>query len=159
MAITIKSPRAGCAGFSLTEVMMSLAVVAIIAGLSIPPFTTLMLNTSAKTAALDIYGTTVFARSEAIKRNADIDIIPVAGNWKNGWTVQVGATVLRTVAPLKASIDDMTVPVSVTYRYDGRLATPGTVTYVLRVTSNADVTPRRVIVDSSGRPSIRKGLL
>jgi type IV fimbrial biogenesis protein FimT len=147
------------AGFTVPELLTSLAVVAIIAGLSVPAFTGLMLDTRVKTAAFDVYTTMVYARSEAIKRNTNVDIIPNGGNWKNGWTVQAGATVLKKVGPSTSGLDDITSPPAViTYRNDGRLTALGTVTYVLGVSSNPNVTTRRVIVDTSGRPSIRQGM-
>src|SRR5688572_14634071 len=71
------------AGFTVPELLTSLAVVAIVAGLSVPAFTRLMLDTRVKTAAFDVYSTMVYARSEAIKRNANVEIIPTGGNWKN----------------------------------------------------------------------------
>ena len=146
------------AGFTVPELMTSVAVVAIIAMLSAPPLATLMLDARVKTAAFDIYTTMVYARSEAIKRNANVDILPTGGNWKNGWTVQVGGTVLKVVAPAASGLDDVTAPAVVTFGGNGRLTTPGAVTYVLGASSNAEVTTRRVIVDMSGRPSIRHGV-
>jgi hypothetical protein len=72
--------------------------------------------------------------------------------------VQAGAIVLKTVGSSTSGLDDMTSPAVITYRNDGRLTSPGGVTYVLGVSSNPNVTVRRVIVDTSGRPSIRQGV-
>lgn len=150
--------RLRTAGYTVVELMSSLTVVAILCGLSVPGMTGLMLDTRAKTAAIDVYSTMVYARSEAIKRNANVDVIPNGGNWKNGWTVQVGGTVLKTVAPATSGLDDITAPATLTYSGDGRLTDPGTITYVISVTGNANVMARRVIVDTGGRASIRQGL-
>jgi len=146
------------AGFTMPELLTSITVVAILAAASIPGLTGLMLDTRVKTAAVDIYSTMIYARSEAIKRNANVDIVPVGGNWKNGWTVQAGTTVLKAAGPSTKGLDDITAPATITYRSDGRLTTPGTVTYVLGVSGNPNVMARRVIVDTAGRPSIRQGL-
>ena len=156
---TVRSPvlhRA--AGFTIIELMTSVAVLAIIIAFAIPSLTNLMLDTGLKTTAIDVYNAMVYARSEAIKRNATVDVIPTGGNWKNGWTVQVGATVLKTVGPSTTTLDDITTPGTISYSGTGRLTTPGTITYVINVSANPNVTPRRVIVDMGGRPSIRRGL-
>jgi type IV fimbrial biogenesis protein FimT len=150
--------RLRAAGFTLPELLTSLSVMAVLAWVSAPHLGALMLDTRVKTAAFDMYSTMIYARSEAIKRNTAVDIIPTGGNWKNGWTVQVGATVLRTVAPAASGLDDIVTPAALTYSGDGRLTSLGTVTYVLAVSGNPNVTVRRVIVDTSGRPSIRQGL-
>src|SRR5215831_4013598 len=93
------------AGFTVVELVTAVAVLAIVTALAIPSLTNLILDTGLKTAAIDVYNTMVYARSEAIKRNATVDIIPTGGNWKNGWTVQVGATVLKTVGPSTTRMD------------------------------------------------------
>ena len=79
--------RLRAAGYTVPELMTSLAVVGVLCGMSVPGMTGLMLDTRAKTTAIDVYSTMVFARSEAIKRNANVDVIPNGGSWKNGWTV------------------------------------------------------------------------
>lgn len=145
------------AGFTVIELMTSVAVLAIIIAFAVPSLTNLMLDAGLKTTAIDVYNTMGYARSEAIKRNATVDIIPTGGNWKNGWTVQVGASVLKTVGPSRTSMDNITTPGTISYGSTGRLTTPGTVTYVISVSGNPHVTPRRVIVDMSGRASIRQG--
>jgi type IV fimbrial biogenesis protein FimT len=145
------------AGFTLIELIVSVAVLAIVITLAVPSLTNLMLDAGLKTVAIDVYNTMGYARSEAIKRNATVDIIPTGGNWKNGWTVQVGASVLKTVGPSTTSMDNITTPGTISYSSTGRLTTPGTVTYVISVSGNPHVTPRRVIVDMSGRARIRQG--
>lgn len=150
--------RLRSAGYTLPELITSLAVVGVLCGLSVPGMSGLMLDTRAKTAAIDVYSTMVYARSEAIKRNANVDIIPNGGNWKSGWTVQVGGTVLKTVTPETSGLDDIAAPATITYGGDGRLTDPGTITYLISVTGNPNVTARRVIVDTGGRASIRQGL-
>jgi type IV fimbrial biogenesis protein FimT len=151
--------RMRAAGYTLIELLTSLSVVAILAWVSVPQLASLMLDTRVKTTAFDVYTTMVYARSEAIKRNTNVDVIPTGGNWKNGWTVQAGVTVLKTVAPSTSGLDDITNPATLTYGGDGRLTNPGTVTYVLGISANPQVTARRVIVDTSGRPTLRQGLL
>ena len=150
--------RGRCAGFTVPELMTTLTVLGVVTAVSVPSLSGVMLDARVKTVAMDVYNTMVYARSEAIKRNATVDIVPTGGNWKNGWTVQAGGTVLKTVGPATNGMDDMVSPSTISFRGDGRLTMPGTVTCVLNVSSNPEVTARRVIVDMSGRPSIRQGL-
>ena len=152
------APTSGSArGFTTIELMTCVVVLAIFIALAATGLTNLLLDTGLKKVAIEVYTTMSYARSEAIKRNATVDIIPTGGNWKNGWTVQVGATVLKTVGPSTTPMDDVTTPGTISFAGSGRLTTPGTVTYVLNVSGNPRVTPRRVIVDMSGRASIRQG--
>ena len=146
-------------GFTIIELVTCVAVLAIVIAFAVPGLTNLILDTGLKTASIDVYNTMIYARSEAIKRNATVDVIPSGGNWKNGWTVQIGATVLKSVGPSTTRMDDITTPAVISYSGTGRLTTPGTVTYVLSLSANPNVTPRRVVVDTGGRPSIRRGLL
>ena len=157
------------AGFTLIELIVSVAVLAIVIAFAVPSLTNLMLDAGLKTTAIDVHNTMAYARSEAIKRNATVYIIPTRCNWKTGWTVQVDATVLndctvlnegtvlKTVGSSTTSMDDITTPGIISYDGTGRLTTPGSVTYVLKVSGNPHVTPRRVIVDMSGRATIRRG--
>ncbi len=60
------------------------------------------------------------------------------------------------MSPSTTSIE-ITTPGTISYNGTGRLTTPGSVTYELSVSDNPHVTPRRVIVDMSGRATIRQG--
>ncbi len=68
------------AGFTLIELIVSVAVLAIVIILAVPSLTNLMLDAGLKTTAIDVHNTMAYARSEAIKRNAIVDIIPTDGN-------------------------------------------------------------------------------
>lgn len=84
-------PRArvtGKHGFSLVELMVTLTVAAILLGIGIPSFSTLITNQRLGTAASDFLNAINLARSEAIQRSARVDLVPADGrNWKSGWVV------------------------------------------------------------------------
>ena len=46
--------------------------------------------TQIRGATFDLIADLDFARSEAVKRNADIVVAPRNGDWVNGWTITFG---------------------------------------------------------------------
>jgi type IV fimbrial biogenesis protein FimT len=150
------------AGFTIIELMVSLVVLGILVTVAIPSFNDLVLSTRIKSAASDLYGALSLARSEAIKRNANVTVGPLTGGaeWANGWQVKVGATVLAThgaVTNLRVDCPTGTACTqSLTYSRNGRLSS-GTVT--LSVDLISPPTPRRVpmrcvTIDVSGRVNV-----
>ena len=142
-------------GFTLVEIMITLSVVGVLVALAFPAFRTLAQSQHVKSGASDFHTALLFARSEALKRAADVDVIAAGADWKNGWTVQVGATVLRKQPALDAQLD--AIPASgapkITYQNDGRV-TAAPATAVFRISSNTQVIGRCVSVDLSGRPAV-----
>ena len=68
MRTRTKSNRAG--GFSLMELMFTIAVAGILAAVAVPSFRTMMASNRLVTQANEIVGAVQFARSQAITRNA-----------------------------------------------------------------------------------------
>lgn len=83
-------------GFTLLELMITIALLAIILGLAVPSFTTLVQNNRATAQANDLISFLQLARSEALKTNQPMSICPAnvtaetltcANNWSEGWMV------------------------------------------------------------------------
>lgn len=144
------------AGFTLIEVLMVVVILAVLASITAPSMRAFMDAQMVKTPASDLYSSLVLARSEAIKRNAPIDVVPSGLNWEQGWTVRVqsGGTVLRVQDGYPRIQIDASTAGTVTYGSNGRLASSATVFRVL-VPGNADARMRCVTIDVSGRPSVR----
>lgn len=83
-------------GFSLIELMVVVAIVAILAALGAPSFVGMLRSNRLSAAASSLQVSLSLARSEAIKLGADARVTvaanTTAGLWTNGWTVFVDGT-------------------------------------------------------------------
>lgn len=84
-------------GFTLIELMVTLAVAAVVLGLAVPNFTQMMRNNNSITAGSELSVAINYARSEAVKRAKRVSLCAssdglaclAAGNWNEGWMVFV----------------------------------------------------------------------
>ena len=75
-------------GFTLVELMVTLAVAAIILAIAAPSFSQMIRDHRLITTANDFMGTMQLARSEAIRRGVQVTMLPVTnGDWSSGWNV------------------------------------------------------------------------
>lgn len=83
-------------GFTLIELMVVVAIVAILATLAAPSFVDMLRRNRLSTAVSALQVSLSLARSEAVKRGADARVTVAAntsaGVWTNGWTVFVDGT-------------------------------------------------------------------
>lgn len=141
-------------GFTLIEMVVTLAIVAVLLVVAVPSLADLVATQRVKTGAFDLYASLAYARSEAIKRNVVIDIAPRNSNLANGWQVLSGTTVLRDQTGF-SGISVAGPSGTVSFDPEGRLTAAGRVDFRLTAANSALVIPRCVVVDVSGRPSIR----
>ena len=77
-------------GFTLIELMVTLALMAIMMVLAAPSFITFQRNSQLTSTANNFLASLSAARAEAMKRQLRTFVIPVDGsNWSSGWTVFV----------------------------------------------------------------------
>ena len=92
-------------GFTLIELMVALAVLAILVTTAVPSFRNSIVSSRLDSVASDVVNAISFARSESIKRNSTIQLCRVssatattcagaAGEWQF-WAILSGSTVLR----------------------------------------------------------------
>lgn len=92
-------------GFTLPELMIVLAVAGVLAALAVPSFQSLTQGQQAKNASFELFSSLSLARSEAIKRNANVTVAPlVAGDWGQGWTITATAGTIKSQAALKGVV-------------------------------------------------------
>ncbi len=112
-------------GFTLIELMVSLAVIAITLSVAVPGFQSLVERKSIQSIAPLFERSIKYARSEAVQRGQTLQILPSTkgSDWATGWVVQSVAvdgtvTIIRNFEGLPASINfesddfDTTTPLS-----------------------------------------------
>ena len=112
-------------GFTLVEMLVTLAVFAVLMMIAIPSMQPFLQSQSVKNASMDINSTVELARSEAIKRNATVDVTANnATDWSQGWVVSQGTNVIRN----QHSLGNVVItPSSGSFSFDGngRMTTTG----------------------------------
>lgn len=91
---------AGIRGFTLIELMISIAILAILLGIAVPSFNDAALGSKLGSHANKLVASAYVARSEAIKRNVSVTLCASAngadcastGGWEQGWVVKCRTT-------------------------------------------------------------------
>jgi type IV fimbrial biogenesis protein FimT len=79
-------------GFTLLELVTAVAIVAVLVGIAIPTFLTLIQKQRVAIAANDLFSAITLTRSEAIRRGERVDLVPRDGaSWASGWVVFMDA--------------------------------------------------------------------
>lgn len=96
-------------GFTLIELMVALVVLAVLLGLAIPGFGS-MIDQQRMSTGLNNLGLGLsVTREEAVRMNRTLTLAPVGGDWNNGWVIFIdkdhdgapgaGDKVLRELPP------------------------------------------------------------
>ena len=138
-----------------------LAVIAVLAAIALPSLANVLAGQRLRAAGTDLMSSLLLARSEAIKRNAQVVVAPrSAGDWKSGWRVATVATneqVDRKEA-LGVRVDVALAPLSIVYERNGRLGIAGVAQVEFRDSERQPgVQARCVLVDPSGLPRLQVG--
>jgi type IV fimbrial biogenesis protein FimT len=168
-------------GVTLVELMVVLAIAAILATLAIPGFASLIHSSRLSSATTELLVSLHLARSEAIKRNArtvvcisaDGSTCSTNGGWHQGWLIfhdannnaalEPGETVIHARQALPDSIrltGNSTVSKYVSYAPSGgtKSVTGAFQAGTLNVcnVANASGAARRVVISSTGRPRVAR---
>jgi len=138
-------------GFTLIEMMVTVAVLVVLASLATPSFYQLLAAQRVRTTGYDMVGDLVLARSEAIKRGENVTITPVASNWALGWSVNIGSTseVLGGQGRVGTGVQFTVAPTAITFDRNGRTGVSSVVRFGLY---DGTANRRCISLDPSGRP-------
>jgi type IV fimbrial biogenesis protein FimT len=161
-------------GFTLGEMLTSMAVVAISLSLAVPSYQNVVRNNRRATAVNQLVSTFHLARSEAVTRNAQVTVCASTdaaactdgADWHDGWIafpdadqdrqVDVGETILGAAAgPQDLTIESGEFASFIVYRPNGRVmanaADENTGAFTFCDARGADFA-RVVIVNPTGQP-------
>jgi type IV fimbrial biogenesis protein FimT len=162
--------RQRTAGFTLIEMLVAIAIAAILLAVAVPSFSAANLSSRLRATSTDLIASASLARAEAIKRNGIVHLCPSAdgtsctsGGWEQGWIV---------IAPAKGTLAEKIVRRSdalpagfkvtssggvaiVSFQPTGVGATAVTFT-ICRATPSVGNQERVVTIDATGRTASRK---
>ncbi len=153
--------RRHASGFTLIEAVVVVGMLAIVAAIAAPSFRSFVGTMNSKSTAFDLINDLTVARSEAIKRNANASVVPVGGNWSQGWQVRdANGTVLRERAALTSSLSvSGAATAGVVFRPNGRLSddtADGNLAWSIS-SSISGVTARCVVISPTGSARSKTG--
>ncbi len=161
-------------GVTLIELMITVAILAVIVGLAAPTFDSIRLSSKLRSYRNELVAGALLARSEAIKRNSvvklcvmnsDGDDCQNSTDWENGWlifhdandddTLDVGETLIAVhpVATTGYKLDGSAAVLA--FAGDGVGATTFTMN-VCRATPSVGEQERMVTVSASGTTNVTK---
>ncbi len=161
-------------GFTLLEIFVAMAILAIAVGMALPMFRDVIRNTNVSNQANDLVTSLATARSESVRRGLQVAVVAVSGgsNWTTGWQViadidrdgvfEPTDDVIATSPPLDPqygvyarSTGGVGVDSRVIFDINGALTNAGYDFNVCYPTGNASKS-RRIRVRASGNASSHK---
>lgn len=167
-------------GFTILELIMVVAIVAILAAVGLPSMRDFIRAAEVRDAATEFYAALALARSEAVKQHSVcpaplgskcVDVKRSTGSsWTGGWTVTVtdgttnAQTTLQKMDPLSSNIavaarqpDNIATTVSsdITYGSNGRVPIGELQTVIFYIAGAQAIQARCVSTGTSGSPYMR----
>ena len=167
-------------GFTIVELMITVALVAITSSIAAPPLYNMTLDNRRASNVNELVGQLQYARSEAITRNSDVVVCPSAGKeeceetpWESGWivfadpngnaSVDAGETVLRIADEIHgATFTTNEFDSFLRFRGNGRVMVnnPGESSGDFTICDQRGADHARVVqIDLAGRPVMSPHLL
>lgn len=148
------------AGFTLVELMVTCAVIGILAVVGLPAMTWLINAGRLQGHASDISAALQLARSEAVRRNARVTVCP-SGNgaacdndWRNLIVIVPASNEVLQVTGIRPPVEVTSAATSITYRPNG--FTTGASFTVCIPTGTPSQNQRIVSISAAGRVSTSK---
>ncbi len=144
-------------GFTLVELMITLAIAAIVLTFAVPSFTAIIKNNRIITQANEMVTALNLARSEAIKRTTIVNVVSTnnSTDWSGGWRVEVnGGATLRTFDALDPNLSFTSGVDTYQYNAQGFISVAGSNDVMTLCDDRTGETGRQVVISASGRPNI-----
>lgn len=88
-------------GFTVVELMVAVAMVAILAAIAMPNLREFIVNSRVSSNTNELIATFSLARAEAVRRGTSVEVEAVNGDWTQGWELRTAAgDALRSYDPL-----------------------------------------------------------
>lgn len=140
-------------GLTLIEMIITILVLGIFISIAVPSYKGFIAGQRVKTVAFNLGAAMRYARSEAIKRGANVTLSATSGAWANGWTVQSGTIILNTQEALSSSVTVTGVGgiTSLTYQRSGRVSVAPKI-QIDATDSSLGIPSRCISIELSGLP-------
>ncbi len=155
-------PRREASGFTLLELMVTLAVAAILIGIAVPSLSDATLAGKLSASANELVAGVAMGRSEAIKRNSVTSLCVSSngsscgsGGWDQGWIVIAGSTVIQKHPAAPTGFKVTSSVTKIDFQPTGVGNTQASLT-VCRSAPSAGAQERVVNVSATGRAYVSK---
>lgn len=162
-----QTARSAQTGFTLVELLITIAIAAVLMAIGVPSLTSFLADQAAAGNADEFAAAVRYSRTEAMKRGRAVTMCAStdpaanapacnAADWMTGWAITVPGTVLRVQNALRAMDSTTAAATTLTFAANG-LVTGGPGTYTF-VPVGGDRSKQRVVrVESTGRVRVCKG--
>lgn len=147
----------------MVELMIVVAIMGILAAIGVPAVNEWIANQRVRDAAAALQTSLMRARSEALAKGVTVQVVPVGGNWANGWSIPHPlAAYAGTFLEQQGALDGAVVSIGgastglapIAFSPVGRLQGAA---FEVAIRVQGTTTARCITVDTAGRAKTRNG--